>query len=135
MTATGRAFWDGLGQLLSALCMVHCMVLSLVLGFLPAATAEVVGGKAVHQGFVVFAALTAALAFLPAWRHHRRVEVPGLAVTGLLLLLIAVFLLPEGAGEALEMGLNLGGGVLLAVAHMRNRTLCRACCALKPGVA
>ena len=54
---------------------------------------------------------------------------------GLVLLGGAAFLLPEGLNESLETGLTLGGGVLLAVAHARNRTLCRECCVLKPGAA
>jgi hypothetical protein len=135
LSVAGRSSWDGLGQLLSALCISHCVLLPLALGFLPAATAELLEGEALHQGLVFFVVLCAGMAFVPGWRRHRRVEVPGLAVTGLVLLGLAAFLLPEGVGESLETGLTLGGGVFLAVAHARNRTLCRECCALKPGAA
>ena len=135
LSIAGRSSWDGLGQLLSTLCVVHCVLLPLALGFLPAATAELLEGEALHQGLVFFVVLCAGMAFIPGWRRHRRVEVPGLAVTGLVLLGVAAFLLPEGVSESLETGLTLGGGVLLAVAHARNRTLCRECCELKPGAA
>lgn len=135
LSVAGRPSWDGLGQLLSALCIAHCVLLPLALGLLPAATAELVEGEAVHQGLVFFVALCAGMAFVPGWRHHHRVEVVGLAVTGLVLLGVAAFFLPEGLSESLETGLTLGGGVFLAVAHARNRTLCRECCALKPDAA
>jgi hypothetical protein len=135
LSDAGRPSWDGLGQLLSALCIAHCVLLPLVLGVLPTLAVEMLEGEAVHQGLVSFAALSAAAAFLPGWRLHRRADVPGLAVTGLVLLLIAAFFLPEGSSEVLETGLTLGGGVLLAVAHARNRSLCRECCALRPGAA
>ncbi|WNG38318.1 MerC domain-containing protein [Archangium violaceum] len=134
LSTAGRSPWDGVGQLLSTLCIAHCVLLPVVLGFLPAATAEVLEGEAVHQGLVLFVTLTAVVAFVPGWRLHRRAGVPVLAVSGLLLLVAALFL-PEGTSEALETGLTLGGGVLMAVAHARNRTLCRECCALKLGTA
>lgn len=130
-----RPSWDGLGQFLSALCIAHCVLLPLVLGFLPTLAVELLEGDAIHQGLAAFAVLSAVAAFLPGWRHHHRAEVLGLAATGLVLLVVAAFLLPEGASEALETGLSLAGGALLAVAHARNRTLCRACCSVRPGAA
>ncbi|HEX8697193.1 MAG TPA: MerC domain-containing protein [Myxococcaceae bacterium] len=123
--------WDGLGQVLSALCIGHCVGLPLVLALLPAAVAEILEGEAVHQGLIAFVVFTALLAFLPGYRVHQRGSVVGLAVVALTLLVSAAFLLPEEGGrlvEATEMGLTLGGGVLMAIAHWRNRALCRACC-------
>lgn len=123
--------WDWVGQGLSTLCIAHCVGLPLVLGFLPAATAEFLEGEAVHRGLIAFVVGTAAIAFWPGFRVHRRVSVVALAVLGVFLLGSAAFLLPEEGGEgleALETGLTLGGGVLMAVAHWRNRTLCRSCC-------
>ncbi len=134
-TARPAAPWDGLGQVLSALCIAHCVVLPLVLGLLPAAIAELLEGEAVHQGLIAFVALTALTAFLPGYRLHRRGSVAGLAAVALTLLVAAAFLLPEGEGgliEAAETGLTLGGGVLMAAAHWRNRALCRACCEPRP---
>ncbi|WP_224245179.1 MerC domain-containing protein [Hyalangium gracile] len=123
--------WDRAGQALSALCIVHCVALPLVLGFLPSAAAELLEGEAVHRGLLAFVAATALAAFVPGVRRHRRGSVLVLAAVALGLLASAGFLLPEdgsGLTEVLETGLTLGGGVLLASAHWRNRTLCRACC-------
>ncbi len=120
--------WDAVGQVLSALCLAHCVVLPGVLGFLPAATAELLEGEAIHQGLIAFVGLSAVAAFLPGYLRHRRAGVVGLAVAALALLVAAAFLVPEEA-EVMETGLTLGGGVLMALAHARNRTLCRACCA------
>jgi peptidoglycan/LPS O-acetylase OafA/YrhL len=131
--ARPAVLWDGLGQVLSALCIAHCVVLPLVLGLLPAAAAESLEGEAMHQGLLAFVAFTALMAFLPGYRLHRRGSVVGLAVVALTLLVSAVFLLPEEGGgfiEATETGLTLGGGMLMATAHWRNRALCRSCCEL-----
>jgi hypothetical protein len=68
---------------------------------------------------------------LPGFRQHRRLSVLVLAAVALGLLASAAFLLPETGSEGLEAaetGLTLGGGVLMAVTHRRNRTLCRLCC-------
>lgn len=123
--------WDSLGQVLSALCIAHCVALPLALGFLPTVAAEFLEGEAVHQGLIVFVVVTAVGAFLPGFRLHRRGAVLGLATVALALLVAAAFLLPEEGGELLEVaetGLTLGGGLLMAVAHWRNRTLRRTCC-------
>lgn len=117
--------WDALGQLLSSLCIAHCVVLPGVLGFLPAATAELLEGESVHRGLIAFVVLSALAAFVPGYRRHRRASVVGLAVAALVLLASAAFLLPEEA-EGWETGLTLAGGVLMAGAHARNRTLCRS---------
>lgn len=126
--ARASSSWDWMGQLLSALCLAHCVALPLLTGLLPAATAEVLEGEAVHQGLIVFVVVTAAAAFVPGFRVHRRVSVLALAGVALALLGTAAFLLPEGTSEAAETGLTLGGGALMALAHWRNRTLCRDCC-------
>jgi peptidoglycan/LPS O-acetylase OafA/YrhL len=125
------SFWDWAGQGLSALCIAHCIALPLVLGLLPAAAAEFLEGEAIHRGLLAFVVGTAAAAFWPGFRQHRRLSVPALAAVALGLLGSAAFLLPDGGSEgleAVETGLTLGGGVLLAAAHRRNRTLCRSCC-------
>jgi peptidoglycan/LPS O-acetylase OafA/YrhL len=120
MPLAAASRWDSVGQLLSALCVAHCVGLPVVLGFLPAALAEVLEGEAVHQGLIAFVGLSALAAFVPGYRRHRRAAVVGLAVAALALLVAAAFLVPEEA-EALETGLTLGGGVLMAIAHARNR--------------
>ncbi|NTX62129.1 MerC family mercury resistance protein [Myxococcus sp. CA051A] len=123
--------WDGVGQLLSALCVVHCVVLPAVL--VPAAAAQWLGGEGTHRWLFALVLLGALAAFIPGWRLHRRGVVPVLAGGGLALLGAGAFLVPEGAGERWEMGLTLGGGLLMAVAHGRNRALCRECCPPEAG--
>lgn len=120
--------WDAVGQFFSALCLAHCLVLPVVLGLLPAAAAELLEGEGVHRGLIGFVIVSAGAAFVPGFRRHRSASVMGLAVAALGLLCAGAFLVPEGA-EALETGFTLAGGLLMAVAHARNRTLCRTCCA------
>ena len=120
--------WDDVGQFFSALCLAHCVALPVVLGLLPAAAAEFLEGESVHRGLLGFVVVSSVAAFVPGYRRHRRAAVVGFAAAALGLLFAAAFLVPEEA-EALETGLTLAGGALMAVAHARNRTLCRQCCA------
>jgi hypothetical protein len=134
MVPRHSASWDWMGQLLSGLCIAHCLALPLVLSFLPAVAAELLEGEAVHRALILGVTGTAAVAFLPGLRLHRRASVLGLAAVALGLLASAAFLLPEGGGEgieAAEVGLTLGGGALMAAAHWWNRTLCRSCCEVR----
>ncbi|AGC44717.1 hypothetical protein MYSTI_03405 [Myxococcus stipitatus DSM 14675] len=124
--------WDGWGQVLSALCVVHCVALPAVFGLLPAAAAGWLSGEGTHQGLLVLALAGALAAFIPGWRLHRRAAVPMLGIAGLSLLAAGAFLVPEGASEGWEMGLTLAGGAVMAVAHGRNRALCRDCCECHP---
>ncbi len=119
--------WDGVGQLLSALCIVHCVGLPLMLGFLPVAVAGVLGDESVHCWLLVLVTVSALAAFVPGWRQHRRASAAGLAVVGVGLLASAAFLVPADAGPW-ELGLTLAGGGVMVVAHGRNRSLCRDCC-------
>lgn len=125
---TTRARWDGVGQLLSALCILHCVVLPLVLGFLPVAVAGVLEDEAIHRWLLAWVAVSALAAFIPGWRVHRRVSALGLAALGLGLLGGGAFLVPEDAHGPWEPGLTLAGGLVMAVAHGRNRMLRRDCC-------
>lgn len=123
-----RSRWDGVGQLLSALCIVHCILLPVVLGLLPVAVAGVLAHESVHRWLLALVATSALASFVPGWRRHRRTSAAGLAVLGGALLVGGAFLVPEDATGPWETGLTLAGGLVMAAAHGRNRSLCRDCC-------
>ena len=127
-TTTTSSRWDGVGQFLSALCIVHCVLLPMVLGLLPVAVAGVLEDEAIHHWLLALVAVSALAAFVPGWRVHRRASALGLAALGVGLLAGGAFLVPEDAAGPWETGLTLLGGGVMAVAHGRNRTLCRDCC-------
>ena len=102
---------------LSALCLVHCLLLPVVAALLPALAAAG-EGEWMHLLFVVLAVPLAAAAL---WRAHRLRRLPGLllalAGTGIAGLLAGALGWPS---EALETPLTVTGGVLLAAAHVWN---------------
>jgi len=113
---------DALGQVLSAVCAVHCVSMPLVLALLPSAGAVVGGAHPVLFGLVLVVALWA---FWPGYRCHRRLEVPALAAAGLALLGLAAFLFHDSL--PVDTGLSLVGAGLMMTAHWKNRVALRTC--------
>jgi hypothetical protein len=113
---------DTLGQVLSAVCAVHCVSTPVILALLPSAGAVVGGAHPVLFALVLGVALWA---FLPGYRCHHRLAVPALAALGLGLLGVAAFLFHERPW--LDTGLSLLGASLMMTAHWKNRVALRTC--------
>ena len=107
---------DWLGQIISVLCMVHCMATPLLLAAAPAAMG-LVGGW--HPVLLVFVVLTSVWAFVPGYRYHRKIEVPLLALGGLSFLTLGALVF-EGQ-LIIETALSICGAGLMLIAHWRNR--------------
>src|SRR3954468_9192309 len=74
---------DLIGQTLSVLCVLQCAVTPVVLALAPAAMG--VFGKA-HPVLLVLVLATAAMSFIPGYRHHRHVAPLLLGLGGVTLL-------------------------------------------------
>jgi hypothetical protein len=118
----GREPSDTLGQVLSAVCAVHCVATPFVLALLPS-LGSVVGGA--HPLLFALVLGVAVWAFIPGYRCHRRLEVPALAAGGLTLLGVAAFLFHDRL--AVDVGLSLLGAGLMMAAHWKNRQALRTC--------
>lgn len=112
---------DTLGQVLSAVCAVHCVTTPFLATALPAA-GSVLGGA--HPVLLVLVIAVALWAFVPGYRCHKNGVVLGLAVGGITFLSVAALAF-EGNLVA-ETALSLVGAGLMMVAHYRNRVLLRA---------
>jgi hypothetical protein len=127
----GAGHWDAWGQVLSLLCMAHCLLLPLALGLgvLPTLVDETLKHAPIHLGMVALALLLGAISLVPGFRRHRDRRVLALGTGGWGLLLLAHLILPEGAAET---GVTATGATLLAVAHGLNRRRCCAPCSAPP---
>lgn len=111
---------DTLGQVLSAVCAVHCVTTPFLLGLLPAA-GSVLGGA--HPVLLVLVVGVAAWAFAPGYRCHRAKHVVGLALGGIAFLSVAALVFHDDL--VLDTGLSLLGATLMMAAHWRNRVMLR----------
>jgi hypothetical protein len=120
-------FWDRLGVIASALCLLHCLLTPLVLGFLTARGLGFLGEEIFHQVLAIGLVFVAIFAFAPAFRQHRRWGIITAGAVGIFLLLFTGFaphhLLPEYA----DVGLTMAGSILLVGAHMQNRRCLTGC--------
>jgi MerC mercury resistance protein len=116
---------DYFGMTASALCLVHCLGMPLLL-LLPMA-GFLREDAQVHHVMVFLVSLPVLLALIPGFMTHRRIAVPLLATAGLTSFFSSVFLVGPRYGEIAETVLAVIGGAFLISAHARNRSFCRSC--------
>ena len=120
-------WFDGLAVGASALCLVHCLGLPLLIAALPAVAGQIGAGEGFHLAVLLFALPTSGFALIEGWRRHRGLA--PLFVGGVGLVLLAAGL-AFGNWAAVETGMTVAGSLLLAAAHVANwrRRTARAAC-------
>jgi hypothetical protein len=115
---------DRFGMTASALCLVHCLAMPLLL-------VPLFGLSHVDDGFhramVIAVTLPVLLALIPGYLTHRRWRVLALGVAGLIIFGAAVLVAGPLFGESAELLLAVISGLLLFGAHYRNRHHCLCC--------
>lgn len=117
MRAMLGKWFDGFAVGASALCLVHCLGLPLLIAALPAIAGGMDPGEGFHLAVLLFAVPTSAFALVEGWRRHRGVA--PLFVGGAGLTLLAAGLAFE-EWAAVETGVTVTGSLLLAGAHLAN---------------
>lgn len=119
-------FGDMAGMAASALCLVHCLAMPLVMLAFP-----MLGLAHTHDTFhdvlVAFVTLPVLLALIPGYLRHRDKTTLIAGCTGLGCFLLAVFVVSPLFGELAEAALAVVSGFLLLYAHLRNRRSCKRC--------
>ena len=108
----------------SAVCMVHCLVLPVLLAALPTVSAFVAIPESFHVWVLLFAVPVAAIALLGGHARHAASWPLGLGIGGLSLMALGACAVPEGG---LETAVTVAGGILVAVAHIANFRLRHTC--------
>lgn len=120
-----RRGFSNLGVAASALCAVHCAALPLVAGASSCLHDSPLHSPVVEGSLVGTAALIGYTTLIPAFRHHRRPLPLGLLTAGLVLMVAAHKLMPEG----LSLPAAIAASLLLIAAQLVNRRCPAACCA------
>lgn len=111
---------DTVGQVLSAVCAVHCVSTPLFMAVAPA-FASIIGGA--HPVLLMLVVGVGLWAFVPGYRCHHSNKVLGIAAAGVVALAIAAFAFE---GQLLvETLVSLVGASLMMYAHWLNRKLLR----------
>jgi len=119
-------FADYAGMAASALCLVHCLAMPLVLAAFPLLG---LGGEhhALHDALLLGVTVPVLLALVPGYVKHRDAVALSLGVAGLVSFLVAVFVLGPQMGEMAETVGAVLSSVLLMAAHLRNHRYCKDC--------
>ena len=114
---TSRVELDTAAISLSVICAAHCLLMPLAVAIVPALTATALNDEQFHRLLLVAVLPTSLLALGLGCRKHHRIGLFGLGL---------VMLGHERLGEVGEKVIVLSGTAIIAYAHVRNYTLCRA---------
>ena len=119
---------DYAGIAASALCLVHCLAMPLLLAAFPLLG---LGGEhhALHDALLVGVTVPVLLALVPGYVKHRDPGALMLGLAGLCAFLLAVLVVGPRFGEVAETVLAVVSSVLLLGAHWRNHRHCKQCAA------
>lgn len=110
---------------LSGLCLVHCLALPLLIALLPLVGATLIDHESFHQIILIAVVPTTAIALGSGYIRHRRAAIAALGAVGIGALAFAAFALHALHAHAMETWITVAGGLILAVAHIRNFRHCR----------
>lgn len=124
--------WDKLGISLSFLCLIHCLllpVLSLLAPSLGHLTHQHGGEDSfnyTHLILAIFIWPAALLAFIPAYKHHKKKWVLILGFLGLIIITFSLIWGHDILGHNGETISSVIGSLILVFAHYQNY-ICNRC--------
>lgn len=110
---------------LSALCLLHCLLMPVIIAVLPffAQFSE----RHLHAELLIVVLPISLLALSIGFRRHGDRRVVGWGIAGLLLLIVGATLAHNLYGIVADRMLTITGSLILALAHYRNSRLSRSC--------
>jgi len=121
---------DGLALFLSGLCLVHCLLTPMAVSLVPMLGTTLLAGEAMHGWLLLLVIPNSAFALTLGCRRHRRLLLPLLGGTGLVLLAAAPVL--GEYREGMETPVTVIGVLTLAAAHLANFRECRRAACPEP---
>lgn len=118
--------FDVLGISASLICILHCILSSMVLAFLPHFGQKLWNSEFAHQGLVLIAMFFCFASIYQGYKKNTDKKTLLLFLSGFICLFSSAFLLPEQLHEKYEIYILGSGGLALTSGHVFNfRRLCR----------
>jgi len=122
-----KANWlDGTAVVLSALCLVHCLALPLIVVGVPFLAQFAEGHLHLQMLIVVLPLSVIALAI--GFRRHRSNRILSAGIVGMLLLVIGATVAHTQLGLIADRAFTICGSLTLATAHYFNSIRARVAC-------
>jgi uncharacterized membrane protein len=109
---------DGAAVGLSALCLIHCLALPLLVAGLPFLAQFAEGHLHAQMLMVVLPLSFIALGL--GYRHHRNLKIVAAGAVGMLILTIGATVAHDNLGLAADRLFTIVGALVLATAHFYN---------------
>ena len=110
---------------LSALCLVHCLLVPSFLVFLSGYVSLSYNNELIHYAILFIAIPVSIYALITGVRNHKSFSFLYLGLIGIISLILAVTLGAQIWGEVGEKALTTAGALLVAISHFKNYRLCR----------
>jgi hypothetical protein len=110
---------------LSALCLVHCLLVPSFLVFLSGYISLSYNNEFIHYAILFIAIPVSLYALITGVKNHKSFTYLYVGLSGILVLVSAVTFGVQIWGEAGEKILTTIGALLVAISHFKNYRLCR----------
>jgi hypothetical protein len=110
---------------LSALCLVHCLLVPSFLVFLSGYISLSYNNEFIHYAILFIAIPVSLYALITGVKNHKSFTYLYVGLSGILVLVLAVTFGVQIWGEAGEKILTTIGALLVAISHFKNYRLCR----------
>jgi hypothetical protein len=122
------ALWpDRMGVWTSALCIIHCLLMPVLLSMSAVFVHFLPSEERVHRSLALAIAAIGAIALIRGIRIHRRLCVLYLMAAGLACIFFAAFQGDRLPGHWMEVTITFAGSILMIAAHRLNHTFCNDC--------
>lgn len=119
--------FDQVAIALSAICIVHCLAVPIIVAALPIAALSFGDSQHFHGLMIWLVVPTSLLGFGLGYRLHHRAGLVVLGIVGIVVLGAAALYGHSVWPEALEVSVSVVGSLLLAAAHWLNFREVRRC--------
>ena len=125
--ALGARWPDQIGQCASALCVVHCLLMPVLLSMSAVAAHFLPSEESTHRSLAILVAAIGAIALLNGYHMHRRKTTIYLMCIGLGLIAMGAYYGNRLPNHWIEVGVTLTGSLFMIFAHRLNHTFCKDC--------
>jgi hypothetical protein len=119
--------FDQIAIALSAICIVHCLAVPLLVALLPVAAVSLGEGQHFHGLMLWLVIPTSVAGFGMGFRVHRRAGIVLLGAAGIVVLILAAIYGHEVWRTDVEVAVSVVGSLLLGGAHWLNFRAVRRC--------
>lgn len=119
--------FDQIAIALSAICIVHCLAVPVLVAVLPIAAVSFGNSEHFHGVMLWLVVPTSFVGFLMGYRVHRQSGLIVVGAIGVVILATAAIWGHDSWTDALEVSVSVAGSLLLAGAHWMNFRSVRLC--------